>query len=65
MQWVKNGDRIKVRSILSKPGVGKHFLQRATLKILVLRRAAWSYYIYYTYNRFENFKKVLHELPQN
>jgi len=51
--------------LLSRPGVGKHFLQRATLKILLLLRAACSYYIYYIYNRFENFKIVLHELPQN
>jgi len=35
------------------------------LKILLLSKAASSYYIYYIYNRFENFKKVLHELPQN
>jgi len=27
-------------------GVGKHFLRRATLKILLLPRAACSYYIY-------------------
>jgi len=37
-------------------GVGKHFLQRATLKILLLPRAACLYYIYYIYNRFENLK---------
>jgi len=46
-------------------GVGKHFLRRATLKILLLPRAACSYYIYYIYDRFDNFKKVLHKLPQN
>jgi len=46
-------------------GVGKHFLRRATLKILLLPRAASSYYIYYLYNRFENLKKVLHGVPQN
>jgi len=45
--------------------VGKHFLRRATLKILLLPRAACSHYIYYIYNRIENLKKVLHELPQN
>ena len=52
---------------IAKPGVGKHFLRRATLKILLLPlpRAACSYYIYYICNRFENFKKVLHELPKN
>jgi len=43
-------------------GVGKHFLRRATVKILLLPRAACSYY---SYNRFENVKKVFHELPQN
>jgi len=47
------------------PGMGKHFLRRAALKILLLTRAACSYYIYYIYNRFENFKKVLHEIPQS
>jgi len=31
----------------------------------LLPRAACSYYIYYIYNRFENLKKNLHELPQN
>ena len=46
-----------------KPGMGKHFLLRAPFKILLLPRAACSYYIYYMYNRFENFKNVLHELP--
>jgi len=45
--------------------MGKHFLRRATLKILLLPRAACSYYIYFIYNRFETLKKVLHELPQN
>jgi len=45
--------------------VGKHFLRKATLKILLIPRAACSYYIYYTYNPFENLKKVLHELTQN
>ena len=49
----------------SKAGVGKCFLRRNTLKILLLPRAACSYYIYYMYNRFENLKKVLHELLQN
>jgi len=48
-----------------RPGMGKHLLQRATLKILLLPRAACSYYIYCICNRFENLKKVLHELPQN
>jgi len=48
-----------------KARVGKHFLRRATLKILLLPRAACSYYIYYINNRFENLKRVLHELPQN
>jgi len=46
-----------------RTGVGKHFLRRATLKILLLRRAACSYY--YIYNRFENLEKGLHELSQN
>jgi len=46
-------------------GVCKHFLRRATLKILLLPRVACSYYICYTCNRFETLKKVLHELPQN
>jgi len=32
----------------TSPGVGKHFLRRATLMILLLPRAACSYYIYYT-----------------
>jgi len=45
--------------------MGKHFLRRAKLKILLLPRAACLYYIYYIYNRFENLKKVLHELPKN
>jgi len=35
------------------------------LKILLQLRAACSYYIYYISSRFENFKKVLPELPQN
>jgi len=48
-----------------RPGVGKHFLRRVTLKISLLLRAACPYYIYYIYNRFKNFKKVLYELPQN
>jgi len=48
-----------------RPGAGKHFLRRATLKILLLPRAACSNYIYYIYNRFETLKKVLHELPQS
>jgi len=51
--------------ISARPGVGKHFLRRATLKMLLLSRAACLYYIYYIYNRFENFKKVLYKLPQN
>jgi len=38
-------------------GVVKHFLRRATLKILLLPRAACSYYIYYIYNRIETLKK--------
>jgi len=41
----------------SKAGVGKCFLRRNTLKILLLPRAACSYYIYYIYNRFETLKK--------
>ena len=45
--------------------MGKHFPWKATLKILLLLGAACLYYIYYTCNRFENLKKVLHELPQN
>jgi len=49
----------------ARAGVGRHCRQRATLKILLLPRAACSYYIYYIYNRFKNFKKVLHKLPQN
>jgi len=48
----------------ARTGVGKHCLWRATLKILLLPRAACSYYIYYIFNRFERLKKVLHELPQ-
>jgi len=47
-----------------RSGVGKHFLRRATLTILLLPRPACSYLIYYTYNRYENLK-VLHELSQN
>jgi len=39
---------------LYRTGVGKHFLRRAALKILLLPMAACSYYIY---NRFETFKK--------
>jgi len=35
------------------------------MKILLLLRAACSYCIYYIYNGFENFKIVLHELPQS
>jgi len=31
----------------ARSGMGKHFLRRATLKILLLSRAACSYYIYY------------------
>jgi len=50
---------------VTRIGVGKHFLRKATLKILLLPRAACSYYICYIYNRLENLKKVLHELPQN
>jgi len=53
------------KKTLSSAGVDKHFLRRAALKILLLPRAACSYYTYYIYNRFENFKQVLHELPQN
>jgi len=34
----------------ARSGVGKHFLRRATLKILLLPRATCSYYIYYTYS---------------
>jgi len=45
---------------MTRSGVSKHFLQRATLKILLLLRAACSYYIYYIYNRFDNLEKVLH-----
>jgi len=45
--------------------VDKHFLRRATFKILLLSRVARSYHIYCIYDRFETLKKVLHELPQN
>jgi len=46
-------------------GVGKHFLRRVTLKILLQPGVLCSYYMNYIYNRFENFEKVLYELPQN
>ena len=40
-----------------RAGVGKHFLQRAKFKILLLPRAAFSYYTYHICNRFQTLKK--------
>jgi len=43
-----------------------NFFYRGQLwRFFLLPRAACSYCMYFIYNRFENYKKVLHELPQN
>jgi len=59
-----NDNNIAKQFITHNPitGLGKHFLRRATLKTLLLPRAACSYYIYYIYKRFEKFYMNYHKM---
>ena len=36
--------------LLARPGVGKHFLRRATLKTLLLSGGPHIYFVYFNYN---------------